>query len=62
MIAFRMFGYEWLAERWEPEARLLDRSKWLIGGRRIRGVGPGCAAHFGPFHFMACRSVQRRSA
>lgn len=62
MIAFRMFGYELLAERWEPDARLLDRSRWLIGIRRIRGVGRGWAAHFGPFHFMACGCVQHRNA
>lgn len=55
MIALRMFGREWLAERWEPEARLLDASRWLTGIRRIEGAGPGWAAHLGPFHFMVCR-------
>lgn len=62
MIAMRLFGYECLAERWDHEARLLDRSCWLSGARRIRGVGPGWEAFWGPFHFMACRSVKRRCA
>ena len=54
MIAFRLFGYECLAQRWEPKARLLDRSEWLFGNG---DVGPGgWAYHFGPFHFMACRT------
>lgn len=55
MIAFTIFDYEWLAERWEPEARLLDTARWLTGTRRIEGRFPGWAVHLGPFHFMACR-------
>lgn len=55
MIAFRMFGYEWLAERWDYEARLLDASKWLSGVRWVDGRFPGWAIHLGPLHFMACR-------
>ena len=62
MIAFRIFGYECLAERWEPEARLLDHSRWLSGTRRVGGVGPGWAAHLGPLHIMVCRAEVRRRA
>jgi len=58
MTAPTIFGYEWLAERWEPQARLLDRSRWLFGTRRIGGVGPGWEAFWGPFHFMVCRRVR----
>jgi len=58
MIALRMFGYECLAQRWEPEARWLDRSRWLFG-RGLVGEG-GSAFHLGPLHFMACRAVGRR--
>lgn len=58
MIAFSIFGYECLAERWEPEARLLDRSRWLTAARRIGGQGGGWEAFWGPFHVMVCRSVR----
>ncbi len=54
MITFRIFGYECLAQRWEPDARQLDRSRWLFG-RGLVGER-GWAFHLGPFHFMACRN------
>lgn len=60
MIALSIFGYECLAERWEPEARLLDRSRWLFGSGRMDGAGGGWEAFWGPFHFMACRRVRPR--
>lgn len=53
MIALTIFGHEWLAQRWEPEARLLDRSRWTFG-KGYAGKG-GKAFHLGPFHFMVCR-------
>jgi hypothetical protein len=55
MIALSILGHECLAERWEPEARLLDRTRWLFGRRRIEGSFPGWEVFFGPLHFMACR-------
>jgi len=58
MIAFRIFGYECLAQRWEPEARWLDRTRWLFG-RGLVGE-QGWAFHLGPLHFMACRPAERR--
>lgn len=56
MMTLNLFGYECLAQRWEPKARLLDRSRRLFGKGYV-GEG-GWAHHFGPFHFMACRSVR----
>lgn len=53
MIVFRIVNHECLAQRWEPEARLLDRSRWLFG-RGLVGKG-GWAFHLGPFHLMVCR-------
>jgi len=56
VIAFGMFGREYLAQRWEPQAPLLDRSRWLFG-RGLVGAN-GWAFHLGPFHFMVCRRVR----
>ena len=56
MIDFHLFNFECLAQRWEPQAPLRHRSRWLFS------KGPvgkhGWAVQLGPFHFMACRMVR----
>ena len=53
---FHLFNFECLAQRWEPQAPLRHRSRWLFS------KGPvgkhGWAVQLGPFHFMACRMVR----
>lgn len=59
MRGLALFGFDCLAQRWEPEAPLMDRSRWLFG-RGYAGAG-GWAYHLGPFHFMACRRGPHRT-
>jgi len=61
MTAIRIFGLEFLSERWDPKARLLDTSKWQFGAERISGGSAGWQAWAGPFAFAVCPTRKHRA-
>jgi hypothetical protein len=61
MTTIRIFGLEWLAERWDPKARLLDTSRWQFGAERLTGASSGWQAWAGPFAFAVCRAPRRKA-